>query len=1249
MPAPKPAEDRHARRRAIREAAAVEPRYPAELPVAAHREAILQAIRSSQVVLVQADTGSGKTTQLPKMLLELGFGVAGEIAHTQPRRIAARATALRIAHELGVPLGTVVGFQVRFDDRSDETTRLRVMTDGVLLAQLAADPWLRRYDAIVIDEVHERSLNVDFLLGSLRRILPRRPELRLVLASATLEADRLSAAFGDAPVLSVPGRLFPVEVRWQPTPDGEPADAQQVADAVEACLREGPGDVLAFLPGEREILETAEILRGRPAAAECEVAPLYGRLGDTDQDRAIGTCPRRRVTLATNIAETSLTVPGIRWVVDAGQVRMSRWSAKARVQRLLIEPASKASLEQRKGRAGRVAAGTCVRLFSETDFAQRADAATPEILRSNLAGVVLRMKDLGLGDPSQFPFIDPPGERRLLEAEETLREISAIDRRGDLTRLGRQMARLPVDPRVARVLLEGVKQECGAATLTVAAWLSSVDPRERPGERAQEADLAHAPFRDGEGDLIGALRLWQAWREAQATLGSSALKRWCRERLLSHRRLREWSDVRRQLERLLRERLELDPGEDHGAWRSAPVHRAVLAGFATQAAVKGRDAQYRLPDGSLFTLHPRSGLARAQPPWVVALEIVDTGRRQARVAARIQPNWVEHAVPHLVKRTLSEPHWVRETGQVAAWERVSLGQLDLIDRRRVPYGPVHPADARVVFLRAALVEEQLGIAADFLDRNRQVRAEAEAWAQARRRTDLLADADALYRFYDERIPASVHSRPDFERWRREAERRDPGILRITRDRLVTETPDDHAFPRHLETDAGAMPVRYAHAPGTDVDGLTLQVPLVSLPALDLARLEWSVPGQRMELVEALIRALPRRMRARFQPVEEFAGGFLQAHEAAEGGLASALAAYLSAASGLEVRAEDFDRAAVPAHLRPRIELVHEGEVLAASRDLTALRHAWIERADRAIAQSLQSLDGGRWCQRVQSHWPVFAPSLPLALSVDAGGARIQAFGSLQVGPDGVRTCWASDRATAEGSLRRACVHLCLKAVQGEVRHHLDFDPNYRPLDWSARGLGPPAGLVQLAALLTITQAWPVDRPVPCTETDLLALIEAVRPNLFQASHGVLAWMEAASRAVERLDAELARPSPAEWAPALAATREDRAWLLDADRLEALDARRLARVPILLAACTDRLRRLSGGGATAVLQALAGFDDWLGNANASAPRGASASDWLAFVWLVREARLGQFAREGGPWPRVRDLEAAWKSLSRPPTA
>ncbi len=1246
MPFQRPAPDRQTDRRAIRAAAVVEPRYPAELPVAAHREAIQQALRRSQVVVVQADTGSGKTTQLPKMLLELGYGVAGEIAHTQPRRLAARATALRIAMELGVPLGSVVGFQVRFDDRSDETTRLRVMTDGVLLAQLASDPWLRRYDAIVIDEVHERSLNVDFLLGSLRRILPRRPELRVVLSSATLEADRLSQAFGGAPVLTVPGRLFPVQVRWQPTPDGEPADATQVADAVEACLREGPGDVLAFLPGEREILETAETLKGRSAAAEVEIAPLFGRLGDTEQDRAIGSCARRRVTLATNIAETSLTVPGIRWVVDAGQVRMSRWSPKARVQRLLVEPASQASLEQRKGRAGRVAAGTCVRLFSEADFAARAPAAAPEILRSNLAGVVLRMKDLGLGDPAQFPFIDPPGERRLHDAEETLREIGAVDARGQLTPLGRHMARLPVDPRVARVLLEGVRQECGAAALTVAAWLSSVDPRERPADRAQQADLAHAPFRDGDGDLVGALRLWQAWRQAQEEHGSSALKRWCRERHLSHRRLREWSDVRRQLERLLRERLELDPGPDTGVWRSAPVHRAVLAGFATQAALKGRDGPYRLPDGSGFTLHPRSGLARAQPPWVVALEIVDTGRRQARVVARIQPTWVEHAVPHLVKRTVSEPHWVRETGQVAAWERVSLGQLDLVERRRVPYGPRNPEEARVVFLRSALVEEQLGVEAPFLVHNRKVRDQAEAWAQARRRSDLLADADAVYRFYDGRVPPGVHSRPDFERWRREVERRQPALLHLQRTDLVAETPDDAAFPAELITAAGALSVRYRHAPGTADDGATVRVPLVTLPELDVQALEWSMPGHRMELVQALVRSLPKRVRARFQPVEEFAGGFLQARGPSDGALRPLLAAWLSAAGGLEVGVVDFDLAAVPAHLRPRVEVVQGGASLGVSRDAAELQRVLGGPATAARESALTAFEQGRWCGLRVSDWPDFSPRLPQRLQVPAGNAMIHGWGTLEASADGARTAFVEAESHAVALLRRACVHLAHAALRSEVRHHLDFDPGYQPLVWSARGLGSPASLVQLAAMGAVARACLGDRATPSCEHELNAAVDAGRAALLACTQATLRWMDAASLACEALQRELARPAPAEWGPILAAARSGRDWLLRRERLETLDAAHLSRVPAMLAACTDRLRRLSGGGAPAVAQALAGFDDWFERANSSGPRGVSASAWRDFGWLVREARMGLHARDGAPWPRLRDVQAAWEALATP---
>ena len=1240
-----PREERRARDRAARAAGVVHPAYPAELPVAGHREAIQAAIRAHQVVVVRADTGSGKTTQLPKMLLELGYGVDGEIAHTQPRRLAARATAQRIASELGVPLGTVVGCQVRFDDRSDRTTRLRVLTDGVLLAQLAQDRLLRRYDAIVIDEVHERSLNVAFLLGSLRRILPRRPELRVVLASATMAADRMAEAFGGAAVLDIPGRLFPVEVRWQPPPDGEPADAPAVADAVEACLREGPGDVLAFLPGEREILEVVETLRGRAGCREVDVLPLFGRLGDAEQDRAIAAGSRRRVTVATNVAETSLTVPGVRWVVDAGLVRLSRWSSKSRVQRLLVEPAAKASLEQRKGRAGRVAPGVCVRLFDEADFASRADAVPPEILRSNLAGVVLRMKDLGLGEPAQFPFIDPPGERRLHEAEETLREIGAITPRGELTRLGRHMARLPVDPRVGRVLLEGIRLECGAAALTLAAWLSVVDPRERPPEKAQEADLAHQPFRDGDGDLIGALRLWQAWHEAQRELGSSALKRWCRERHLSHRRLREWTDVRRQLDRVLRERLDLDPGPEQAAWRSAAVHRAVLAGYASQVALKGRDGLHRLADGSSFTLHPRSGLARSQPPWVVALEVVDTGRRQARVAARIQPTWVERAAPHLMKRTLSEPHWVRETGQVAAWERVSMGQLDLIERRRVPYGPVHPAEARVVFIRSALVEEQLGIAAEFIDANRRVRDDAEAWAQARRRSDLLADAEAAYAFYDARVPAGVHSRPDFERWRRQAESRDPQVLRMRRVDLVTDVVDDASFPRRLETSAGDLAVEYRHAPGAVDDGMTVTVPLVALGDLDPGRLEWSVPGRRAELVQALIRALPRRVRARFQPVEEFSEGFLQAHGPDDGPLRPLLAAHLAAASGLEIGVPDFDMQAVPEHLRPRVRVVEGDRVLAEGRDLDRHRRDLASGMQAARASLMQGFEQGRWCGRPLDAWPDFADDLPVALVVPHPLGAMRVWGTLTASGTQVETGWRSGVSEASECLDSATRLWMHARLRSQVQHHLDFDPAFQPLQWSARGLGSPAGLVHVAAVRAVELACVGNDPWPRNGRDLEACIDRGGAGLLAASQQVLRVLEEASRAAERLRRELDRPAPPDWAEVLDRSRAEARWLLGPEGLERSSARMFGRLPALLQALADRLQRLGGGGAGSVRESLQAMDAWDRRArNPSTNDGATK----AFRELVLEAGLGLHARGGGPWPRLRDLERAWAECTQPST-
>jgi len=713
--------------------------------------------------------------------------------------------------------------------------------------------------------------------------------------------------------------------------------------------------------------------------------------------------------------------------------------------------------------------------------------------------------------------------------------------------------------------------------------------------------------------------------------------------MLSHRRLREWSDVRRQLERLLRERLQMDPGEDHGAWRSAPVHRAVLAGFATQAALRGRDGTYRLPDGSLFTLHPRSGLARAQPPWVVALEIVDTGRRQARVAARIQPTWVEHAVPHLVKRTLSEPHWVIETGQVAAWERVSMGQLDLVERRRVPFGPVNPAEARVVFIRSALVDEQLGVEAAFISANRSVRDQAEAWAEARRRSDLLADAESAYAFYDARVPAQVHSRPDFERWRRQAEARQPGLLLMQRSDLVTDVADDEAFPRQLVTPVGELPVAYRHAPGTSEDGMTVTVPLVALGDVDAGLLEWSVPGRRNELVQALIRSLPKRVRARFQPVEEFCEGFLQAHQPADGPLRALLAAHLASASGLEISVADFDMRAVPEHLLPRVRVMHGDRVRVEGRDLDRIRIELAGELATARQALMAEFDQGRWCGQRQEAWPAFSHTLPVQLQVPHALGLMRVWGTLDASSDGVRSAWSGTELEAVARLEAATLQWMHARLRSQVQHHLDFDPGFQPLQWSARGLGAPAGLVHAAAMRSVQIACVGKGAWPRTESELEACIDRGGAGLLEASQAVLRIMDAASRVAERLRKELDRPAPAEWSDLVERTRREVEWLLGVEGLERSSPSLFQRLPELLQACVDRLHRLGGGGAVSVRQALETLAPWQERARSQPPPGLAAR---RFQEMVLEVGLGLHARGGGPWPRVRDLDRAWAACTGP---
>ncbi|MEC8735305.1 MAG: ATP-dependent RNA helicase HrpA, partial [Planctomycetota bacterium] len=845
--------------------------YPPELPVSAHAAALREAIREHQVLVVCGETGSGKTTQLPKLCLQAGRGLDGLIGHTQPRRVAAQSVAERIAEETGGKPGGLVGWQVRFQKTQDRGTRIKVMTDGILLAETQDDPDLDRYDTLIIDEAHERSLNIDFLLGYLRRLTRRRADLRVVITSATIDAQRFSEHFGNCPVFEVSGRAHPVEVAYRPPAELGFPDADVTSGPVlEAAIRElepwpGLQDVLVFLPGEREIQDALEHLQGA-LGESWECLPLYARLPGPQQRRIFAPGERRRVILATNVAETSLTVPRITAVLDTGLARVSRFSARARIQRLPVEQVSRASARQRAGRCGRIAPGRCLRLYPESVFEESPAYTQPELLRSNLAGVVLRMLALGLGPVEEFPFLDPPSPRRVDEGWATLQERGAVDRTRALTDVGRRLARLPVDPRLGRMLVESIDERVLPEVLVIASALSTQDPRVRPPGLESAADLAHAVWFDQKSDFAGLLRIWFDHQERHRADGASAARRWCGERFLSPVRMREWFEVHRQLRETVREVFEVrvpdvrGPGMADGRWGA--IHRSILAGLVSNLGRRTEERTYELVNGAEFRVHPGSGLARGDAPWVVVAEITETTRRYGRVAAKVRGDWVERVAPHLVRREYEDPHYLEDSGQVAAFERVHFGQLVVVPRRRVPFGPIDPVVARDVFIQEALVEEKLRGRAAFLARNIQLRRRIEALEERGRRHDLLAPSEQRFQFYDQRVPAEVHSAPSFERWRASVERRDPTCLVMTEADLMRDPGrgvDAEQFPDTLDPDGAGLRLDYRHAPGGQGDGVTVEVDLPALVQLDVARLHWLVPGLLAEKVEVLVRSLPKRV------------------------------------------------------------------------------------------------------------------------------------------------------------------------------------------------------------------------------------------------------------------------------------------------------------------------------------------------------------------------------------------------------
>jgi ATP-dependent helicase HrpA len=950
--------------------------FPAELPVSARREDIAAAIRDHQVVIVAGETGSGKTTQLPKICLELGRGDGSLIGHTQPRRIAARSVAERIAEELGTELGDVVGYQVRFTDKTSSAGRVKVMTDGILLAELQHDKELRRYDTLIIDEAHERSLNIDFILGYLKRLLPRRPDLKVVITSATIDVERFATHFAvdgrPAPVIEVSGRTYPVEIRYRPLvelpeddEDGEPLVRDQteaVVAAVQELYAEIDGDILVFLPGEREIRDTADALkRIAEGPRGFDIVPLYSRLSAAEQHRVFEQHARRRVVLATNVAETSLTVPGIVAVIDTGVARISRYSVRTKVQRLPIEPISQASANQRSGRCGRVEAGIAVRLYSEEDFASRPEFTEPEILRTTLASVILQMTALGLGDVSRFPFVEPPDSRAVRSGTDQLLELGALAQGGTrggrnrLTGTGRRLARLPIDPQLGRMMLEADRLGCLREVIVIAAALSVQDPRERPVEQRTRADELHARFADPTSDFLAWLNLWDHLRAQQKELGSSAFRRMCRTEHLNYLRVREWQDFESQLRQVARQVGLAGAREKSGARADAErVHRALLSGLLSHIGQRDESRRdYLGARGTRFSIFPGSALFKKQPDFVVAAELVETSKLWGRQCAAIDPLWVEQAAQHLVRRTWSEPHWSRRRAAVMAHERVTLYGVPLVADRLVNFGAQDPVLARELFIRHALVAGEWHTRHRFFATNRALLEEAAELEHRARRRDLVVDEHTLFDFYDRVVPEGIVSGAHFDTWWKQERRERPDLLDFDPAMLVRDAAADIApgdFPDAWREGSQEFALDYHFEPGSEADGVRVDIPLATLNHLGPQAFSWHVPGLREELVVALLRSLPKQLRVNFVPAPNVARAFLAAVPAGEEPLLAALTRYLRADTGVAVPPEAWDWAKVPGHLKPTFRIVDEtGQVLGEGKDLEALKRPLRPSYEAAVA------------------------------------------------------------------------------------------------------------------------------------------------------------------------------------------------------------------------------------------------------------------------------------------------------------
>ena len=1268
------------------------PSYPEELPVSGRRADIAAAVAANQVVIVCGETGSGKTTQLPKICLELGRGAAGLIGHTQPRRIAARTVASRISQELKSPLGQVVGYKVRFSDHTSADSYIKLMTDGILLAETQNDRFLTAYDTIIIDEAHERSLNIDFLLGYLKQILPQRPDLKVIVTSATIDAERFSRHFDGAPVIEVSGRLYPVEIRYKPLhlkrsphpsplPRGgegdevplrgievaEDADLETaILDAVDEVSRTGSGDILIFLPGEREIRDTAEALRKHhPLGAE--ILPLFARLSAAEQERVFKPGGARRIVLATNVAETSLTVPGIRYVIDPGYARLLRYSYRSKVERLQVEKISQASANQRAGRCGRVMSGVCVRLYAEEDFNTRPAFTDPEIRRSNLAAVILRMKALGLAEIEDFPFLEPPDSRAIADGFKLLEELGAVDAQRALTETGRQLARFPIDPRIGRMILAARAENCLTEVLIIASALSVQDPRDRPMERRQAADDAHRRFQDDNSDFIAYLKLWAFYDEALKHKKSNRkLVDLCREHYLSATRLREWREIHGQLHAQVVE-IGLRPNQTPAGYEE--IHRALLAGLLGNLGVKTETQEYSGAREIKFMLFPGSVIFKKAPKWVMAAELTETTRLYARCAAKIEPEWIEKVAVDLLRRHYFDPHWEKATAQVAAFERVSLYGLTLVARRRVHYGTINPTEARDIFIKGALVAGEFNTRAPFFEHNRKLVAEVEELEHKSRRQDVLVDEERINAFYDARIPQGIHNGADFDKWRREAEAKDKRLLFMSRDDLMRHGADAvtvELFPEALSVGETACRLSYRFEPSHPLDGVTLTVPLHLLNQMDARRFDWLVPGMIREKLTVLVKALPKRLRSACVPVPDFVTAALMAfppspQPSPQGGegtvtpspfrgegwgegqpqlLTATLAAFIHKKTGQEAPPDTWKEADLPTHLRMNFKVVDDaGAEMASGRDLAALKEQ-LGQAARLTFASAPELDIEK---EGLTNWDF--GDLPEKIAFARGGQSLTGYPALQDDGESVSIRLFDTPGAAQATMRAGVRRLLRLALNPQMKQLEKSLPGFTQTAILLRAVANPDDLKEDLLTAITDRAFIGDDELPHTTNAFATQKDRARTRLAAVSDAACRILATIAADYQAIQTRLAAKPPGNVA---ADIREQLANLVYKGFLSASPWEQLQHLPRYLKATVRRLEKLSGAverDAKYTLAIRALWQDYQKRLEKHRKESIGDPELDKFRWMLEELRVSMFAQElKTPYPvSVKRLQKAWEGV------